>query len=239
MDDGTPVRRNLARTLYAPRSGGAAAIPTGAPADPAPPPTGEPGRAGPRAVVRAFYADPLAWTGLAVAMLVLTYGGGAVMFWFHAVYLGEGGPAISPWLHWAMDSSAGCIGLTPAIALIIPLAAGTSLEDRPGGGSVRVRPGLFALVGGVLLAVVTAPAPLVHDTLLARGTWLGEKATTMWGGQHSVSHGVLYEKGSAWFEMGQQVVVGILTYVPLMFVTLMAVRVIGGRARRRPAPADR
>jgi hypothetical protein len=39
--------------------------------------------------------------------------------------------------------------------------------------------------------------------------------------------------------MGQQVAVGILTYVPLMFVTLMAVRVIGGRPRRRPAPADR
>jgi len=46
------------------------------------------------------------------------------------------------------------------------------------------------------------------------------------------------EESSAWFEMGQQVAVGMLTSAPLMFVTLTAVRVIGGRRRRRPPLTD-
>ena len=47
--------------------------------------------------VRTFYAQHRGWRGLLISSLILTYAGGAVMFWYHAIYLGEGGPAISPW----------------------------------------------------------------------------------------------------------------------------------------------
>jgi hypothetical protein len=155
------------------------------------------------------------------------------MFWFHAIYLGEGGPSISPYLHWALDSTAGFLGLTPAIAVIIPLAAWTAMEPGTDGARLgRVRAVRFALVGGVLLAVVTAPAPLFHDNFLARGTWLGEHITSMWGGPQYASAHVHQEVGaSPLFEMGQQVVAGIPTYVPLMFVGLFSVRLMSRLSR--------
>lgn len=200
--------------------------------DPATPPRGV------GSLLREFYADPLAWAGLAVCTLVLTYGGGAILFWFHAIYLGEGGPAISPYLHWALDSTAGFLGLTPAIGLIIPIAAWTAMTPGPGGARLgRVRPIRFAFVGGVLLALVTAPGPLIHDNFLARGTWLGEHITHLWGGPQYVSTHVHHEvEANPLFEMGQQVVAGIPTYVPLTFVALMLARAMN-RIGRRVEPA--
>jgi hypothetical protein len=174
---------------------------------------------GVRGLVRAFYRDSVAWTGLAFFSLVLTYLGGAVMFWFHALYLGEGGPAISPWLHWALDSSAGCIGLTIPIAVILPISAWVAL-DRNG----RINAGLFSLVGGVLLALTTAPAPLFHNNFLARGTWLAERITALVGSEQYAAPPDVHAHGSALFEMAQQVVAGIPTYVPLMFIALLVAR---------------
>src|SRR2546427_9303862 len=69
-------------------------------------------------MVMEFYRDPLAWFGLFVSVLILAYGGGAVMFVLHAVVLGELGPAINPVSHWILDSTLGFIGLAPAAALI-------------------------------------------------------------------------------------------------------------------------
>jgi hypothetical protein len=79
-----------------------------------------------------YYRDRLARRALIVCALALAYGGGAVMFWVHAVYLGEKGPAISPYLHWALDSTAGFIGLTPPLAVILPLAAAVAGWDGTG-----------------------------------------------------------------------------------------------------------
>ncbi|MCW3043247.1 MAG: hypothetical protein JWL57_1405, partial [Actinobacteria bacterium] len=62
--------------------------------------------------LRSLYAEPVAWVALVVTAGVLAYAGGAVMFWFHAIYRGEQGPAISPWYHWLLDSSLGFFGLT-------------------------------------------------------------------------------------------------------------------------------
>ena len=169
--------------------------------------------------MKAFYRDPVAWTGLAFFSLVLTYLGGAVMFWFHALYLGEGGPSISPWLHWALDSSAGCLGLTIPIAVILPIAAWVAL-DRHG----RINAWLFSLVGGVLLALTTAPAPLFHNNFLARGTWLANELTNLVGSDRYAVPTDVHEHESAVFEMAQQVVAGIPTYVPLMFVALIVAR---------------
>jgi len=192
-------------------------------------------------LVRDFYSDRIAWAGLIVTALILTYGGGAAMFWFHCFYLGEGGPAISPWLHWAIDSSAGLIGLTFPIAIIIPIAAWTAMKPAAHGGQVgRVRILRYAFIGGALLALVTAPAPLFHDHFLARGTWLADHITNMWGGpQYLSTHVHQEQEATPWLQMVQQVSFGIPTYVPLTFLALLITRELTAVGRRvEPAVAD-
>jgi hypothetical protein len=188
--------------------------------------------------VRDFYADKLAWAGLALCALALTYGGGAAMFWFHAIELGEGGPAISPWLHWGLDSTAGFLGLTPLIAVIVPVAAWAAVD--PGG---RVRAWRFAAVGGMLLAVLTAPAPLLHDRFLARGTWLAGRITELWGDpRYAAAPEHHHHAETPLFEMGAHVVAGIPTYVVLSWLGLGLARAAlsrggaGAGGRRRPPP---
>ncbi len=39
--------------------------------------------------VRAFYAQPLARRVLLASSILLAYGGGAAMFWLHAIHRGE------------------------------------------------------------------------------------------------------------------------------------------------------
>jgi hypothetical protein len=184
---------------------------------------GAPRRPGLAGLVRDFYTEPVAWIGLLMCTAVLTYAGGGAMFWFHAIYLGEGGPAISPWLHWLLDSSFGFVGLIPAIAVILPVAGSLALPRGDGAHTTRrSRPVRFSLVGGGLLALATAPAPLLHDGLIARGTPLADQITRLWGtGEPAV--GVENEVTPA-IEMAQQVGAGVAIYVPLMWVALMAVR---------------
>ncbi len=176
------------------------------------------------AELRAFYADPISWVGLVVCTALLTYGGGAVMFWFHAIYLGEGGPAISPWLHWLIDSSFGFVGLTPAIALILPVAAhvatATAGADGTNGGRVRAVP--FAVVAGCLLALMVGPAPLFHDTFISQGTPLADKVTEMWGNGSSPT-GEPYE-APMFIEMVQQIGIGVPTYIALTWLGVAAAR---------------
>src|SRR6266545_3189159 len=133
------------------------------------------------AVVRAFYAERSARLALLLYTLLIGYGGGAVLFWFHSVYLNEGGPAISPWLHWFIDSSAGFVGLFPVVAVVLPVTA--MLMARPPSPARRRAPLLpYAMVSGTIMAVVTAPAPLLHDTLIGRGTWAAAQIARRWGG---------------------------------------------------------
>jgi hypothetical protein len=176
-------------------------------------------------VVRGFYAEPVGWVALGVCTVLLTYGGGAVMFWFHAIYLGEGGPAISPWLHWLLDSTAGFLGLTPAIALILPVAAWLGTPSTDGAAGVPGDPTALArcaLVGGGVLALVTAPAPLLHDALIGRGTPLADRITHLWG--HGFEATGERQDVSAVVEMAQQVTVGVPTYVLLLGLGLFVVR---------------
>lgn len=154
-------------------------------------------------LVREFYRQPFAWLLLVVTDLALVYGGGAAMFWYHSYFLGEGGPAISPYLHWFVDSTAGLVGLSPVLFVILPIAAraawdaaprpedGTNAPDgtRTTGGKDgtkyvargSVRPVSFMAVGGILFALATAPGPIVHDRLVGRGTWLAGEITRLWG----------------------------------------------------------
>ena len=174
------------------------------------------------AVVRDFYTQPGGPVTLVVCALVLAYGGGAAMFWFHALYLGEGGPAISPWLHWALDSTAGFVGLTPAIAVILPLALRSATVARSDHQAAAVAQS--SLAGGVALALLTAPAPLLHDRLIGRGTWLADHVTRLLGNGHHPT-GEPQEVGAV-AEMAQQVGAGVPTYVLLTAVGLLLARAL-------------
>ena len=122
-----------------------------------------------------FYRDPLAWLGLFVSTLILAYAGGLVMFILHAEILGEQGPAISPFAHWALDSTLGFLGLAPAVAMILPIAAWATTPGPADG----VRPAGYAAVGGGLFALATGPGPIAHDLLVGRGTWLGDRKSVV------------------------------------------------------------
>jgi hypothetical protein len=183
-----------------------------------PPPAGIPLRPGPLwRLIRDYYRDPLAWVALFTFSIALTYIGGAVMFWFHAIYLQEGGPAIPPELHWALDSSAGFIGLTPILAVIMPLAASLSHT-----GELRL--GRFAMITGGFFALATAPGPIFHDKFISRGTWVANHVTQLVGnGKLPTDHP---HELPALLDMAGQVGVGLPTYVGLSALALVLVRVL-------------
>lgn len=170
-------------------------------------------------LLRSFYGERIGRIGTGVCVVVLVYGGGAAMFWFHSIHLGEGGPAISPWLHWIVDSTAGLLGLTAPIVLIVPLAASVATRSP---GLPTVRSGLFAGVTGTLLAVVTAPGPLIHDAFVGRGTWLAAQATRLFGNGHEAT-GTPPDLSPA-LRMLQQIAFAIPLYVSLTWLALWAVR---------------
>src|SRR2546421_5709408 len=136
--------------------------------------------------LRAFYSQPVAWLAVLVTSAVLGYAGGAVMFWFHALYRGEQGPAISPWYHWLLDASLAFFGLMPAIFLILPAALW--MLQRRGEGSSLARTGRYAGMVGALFAAGTGPGPLLHDLIAGRGTLLARTAQTLFGTDPSVLH---------------------------------------------------
>jgi hypothetical protein len=190
--------------------------------DPAATPTGGPFPIRPRTLVRfyvRYYRAPLAWFGLFVTLVVMAYGGGAVMFTLHAVVLGEVGPAISPMSHWALDSTLGFVGFAPVVALVVPLAAWAAIRVA---GAVRTLP--FALVGGVLFAFAAAPGPIAHDLVVGRGTWLADRVTSVLGGDTTAvvhAHG---DSVSQTLSIGSQLAVGVPTYILLMSASLILVR---------------
>lgn len=179
--------------------------------------------------VRAFYADRVAIGVLLLCGLVVGYGGGAVMFWFHSIYLNEGGPAISPWLHWFIDSTAGFIGLTPALAIVLPATAWLAARGTSPIGSLR-----YAVVAGTLLALLAAPAPIIHDEFIGRGTWMAQQMTELWGHSHQPTG--RKQEVSVVVAIEQQVAVGIPIYVAVLWLTVMSSRFVTRLARRPAKP---
>lgn len=178
--------------------------------------------------IRAFYSRPLGWLALGVTSAVLAYGGGGVMFWFHAIYRGEAGPPISPVWHWLYDCTLGFMALTPALFLILPFAL--AAVRRAGIVARRLKSAAYVVVVGVLFGVVTGPGPILHDALVGRDAPLGRLAVDLFGrdaGAETAAQG-----HSMLSEVLLQVVVGVPVYVVAGLLALGIVRSLAGRRVR-------
>jgi hypothetical protein len=183
----------------------------------------------PRACLRmllAYYREPLGWFGTLMTLAVVAYAGGAVMFVLHAEILGEQGPAISPLEHYALDSTLGFVGLAPLVAVVVPLAAWLVTS-----GSGTVRTGPYAVVGGLLFGLATGPAPIAHDLLVGRGTWLADRVTALLS--PSAPHLIAHVHGDGVpqaLSIGLQIAVGVPAYGLLLLAAVAGAR---GLTRRR------
>jgi hypothetical protein len=174
---------------------------------------------GPLRVLVDYYRDPLSWLVLAFTTVVLCYGGGLVMFWYHSVELGEGGPQISWYVHWVLDSTFAFVALTPALAVILPAAAWAArslARSRP------LLPWLYAGLAGLAFALVTTPGPLAHDLLVGRGTWAAQRVTE-WLGDPSAPLQPTHDYAPL-VALTQQLGFGLPLYVVLMGLTVLVAR---------------
>jgi hypothetical protein len=180
--------------------------------------------------LRAFYSRPLGWLALGVTSVLLAYGGGGVMFWFHAIYRGEEGPPINHWWHWLFDSSLGFVALTPALFFILPAALWAMKRAE-----VRIGPRMaagYVLLVGVLFGVVTGPGPFMHNAIVGRDAPLGRLAVRLFGVDPDVAH-IHAVAHSTLSESLLQVAVGVPVYVASGLVALLVIR--GLAARRAEA----
>jgi hypothetical protein len=188
------------------------------------------------AALLTFYRDPVSWLALAVTSVLLSYVGGLFMFWFHAVELDEGGPAISWYAHWLLDSTFGFIGLTPVLLVVIPLAVAVSTAVV---GPARRRPVLaaYVVVAGGLFALATTPGPIAHDLVVGRGTWLADRMTEWIGDPNAALSPVADYPLSA--ALTQQLGFGVALYLALTALSLLLVRALVGASRRDANAATR
>jgi hypothetical protein len=180
-------------------------------------------------VVRSFYQRPVAWFALVVSAAFLTYGGGAVMFWLHAVVRGEAGPAIDNVHHWLLDSTLGFIALTPLLAVIVPLAAWRAR------GEGRSADSGYILVAATVFTAFTGPGPLLHNMVAGAGTPLANLATRIFGADAAAAARSMHAPShSAWSEGLLQLFVGFPVYLAC---TWLALRFVRGCVRvTRPRP---
>jgi len=157
------------------------------------------------AAVLGHYDDHGARAQALALSVALTYGGGAAMFWLHAIYRGEQGPPIANAWHWLLDSTLGFVALTPAVLLLVPLAA-TLTKGRTAG---------FTVVGAAF-GVLTTPGPVLHNLVAGAGTPLARLATKVFGadpGVVSANAGTVSH--SAISEVALQLLIGLPVYVVL------------------------
>lgn len=189
-------------------------------------------------VLRAFYSRPLGWGATIFVSAVLSYVGGGLMYWLHAIYRGEQGPAINHGQHWGLDSTLGFVALTPIVFLLLP-AVLWSLGRR-GSREGRLRVGLYVVVVGTLFALVTGPGPLLHNALVGEGTPLADAATSVFGHDPDIAeHQAHAPERSAFAEGVLQVAVGIPAYSLLTLAAILVVRATVGARRRDEEPAPR
>ncbi len=188
------------------------------------------------AAVTVFYRRPAAWLALFVTAALLTFGGGAAMFWFHAIHRGEHGPAIGDAHHWLLDSSIGFVALTPLLAVILPFGvwAGAATVGRR-----RWAPRAYVAVVAAVFTLTTGPGPFLHNVVAGAGTPLADAATRLFGHNHSVAARSMHLHDRSPLTEGiLQVVVGFPVYVLCTCAALVIVRSLVRRTRRSDATAS-
>ena len=151
------------------------------------------------------------------------------MFWFHAIYRGEQGPAISDVSHWFLDSTLGFVALSPVVLLLLPAA---SRLARSGRGPRYLRVLFWALLMGASFALVTAPGPALHNLIAGEGRPLADWATDVFGQNASVaSRAVGARSHSNIIEGILQVAVGLPVYI---LVSWSALHLSGARGLLDP-----
>jgi hypothetical protein len=122
--------------------------------------------------------------------------------------------------HWTLDSTLGFVGLAPLVAVVVPVAAWL-VGAEADGEAVPALP--YAVVGGTLFGLATAPAPIVHDLLVGRGTWLANRVTELLGAPGAIGHHVHGDTVPRSLSIALQVAVGIPTYILLLWLALQLV----------------
>lgn len=187
-------------------------------------------------LVRCFYRRPIAWVALVVSAAFLTYAGGAVMFWFHAIVRGEAGPPIDNLHHWLLDSTLGFIALTPILALILPLGAWQA--GRSGHPQARTRLGVYVAATATLFTIFTGPGPFVHDTLVGAGTPLAHLATVAFARNQAAALLAMHARERSPVVEGLlQVGVGLPVYLVCTWLALSCVRLSASGSRREKVKA--
>lgn len=180
-----------------------------------------------------FYRRPVAWVALVVTAAVLTFGGGAVMFWFHAVFRGEQGPAIGDFHHWALDSTLGFVALTPVLAVIVPLGVWAAGSRDPRG---RLGLRVYVISVAVLFTLTTGPGPFLHNLVAGSGTPLAGLATDLFGHDAAVAARNMHVHDRSPFAEGLlQLVVGLPVYLLGTWLALAVVRGLARNTRRATA----
>lgn len=180
--------------------------------------------------VRAFYRQPIAVVALVVSSALLTYGGGAVMFWFHAIFRGEQGPAIGDLYHWLLDSSLGFVALTPILAVILPFGVWAASRTTDAAAGSRAA---YVTAVAALFTLTTGPGPFLHNLVAGSGTPLAEVATDVFGHDRTVAARTMHvHDRSALAEGALQLVVGLPVYLGATWLSVVLVRWAVGRGRR-------
>lgn len=184
--------------------------------------------------ITSFYRRPVAWLALLVSSLLLTFGGGAVMFWFHAIFRGEQGPAIGDLHHWLLDSSLGFFALTPVLALILPL--GVRAAGPTGSSGLRA----YVLTVAVLFTLTTGPGPFLHDRVAGARTPLARIATQLLGEDAGVAARNMHVHDRSPVAEGLlQVALGLPVYLLCTWLALRLVRALARGSARRPSLGHR
>jgi hypothetical protein len=100
--------------------------------------------------------------------------------------------------------------------VIIPIAVWASTVGD------RVSSIAYAMVGGVLFGLATAPGPILHDALVGRGTWVANHVTMLIGNAGAPTTpgtDIPHITSICW-----QVAVGTPTYMLLTGLSLWTVR---------------
>jgi hypothetical protein len=179
----------------------------------------------PRQLVAAlfrFYRTPGSRLALIITSVLLCYGGGLLMFWFHAVALGEGGPNISWYAHWLLDSTFGFIGLTPVVFVALPLASW--LAQRVAGPGQSPLTWVFVGTITALFSVATIPGPIAHDRIVGRGTWMAAQVTQAIGNPSAPPHPRHVYPMFA--DLTQQLGAAVPIYLAMTTLSLLVVRQI-------------